>query len=152
MTEIHPAEHTLTVRRLDDGSEYTEGYDKLILSPGAKAIRPPLPGIDHERIFTLRTVEDTFRIREFLDREQPRRAVVVGGGFIGLEMAENLIGSGIETTLIQLDDQVLLPLDKDLAGEVQSYLRGAGTAAAAGHRGDRLCPRRGGSQGVDRGG
>ncbi|HIV86759.1 MAG TPA: FAD-dependent oxidoreductase [Candidatus Pygmaiobacter gallistercoris] len=126
VTEIHPAEHTLTVRRLDDGSEYTEGYDKLILSPGAKAIRPPLPGIDHERIFTLRTVEDTFRIREFLDREQPRRAVVVGGGFIGLEMAENLIGSGIETTLIQLDDQVLLPLDKDLAGEVQSYLRGQG--------------------------
>lgn len=126
VTEIHPAEHTLTVRRLDDGSEYTEGYDKLILSPGAKAIRPPLPGIDHERIFTLRTVEDTFRIREFLDREQPRRAVVVGGGFIGLEMAENLIGAGIETTLIQLDDQVLLPLDKDLAGEVQSYLRGQG--------------------------
>ena len=126
VTEIHPAEHTLTVRRLDDGSEYTETYDKLILSPGAKAIRPPLPGIDHERIFTLRTVEDTFRIREFLDREQPRRAVVVGGGFIGLEMAENLIGAGIETTLIQLDDQVLLPLGKDLAGEVQSYLRGQG--------------------------
>ena len=123
---IQPEEHTVTVRRLGDGSEYTETYDKLILSPGARAIRPPLPGIDLEGIFTLRTVEDTFRIRTFLERERPRSAVVVGGGFIGLEMAENLIHAGVHTTMIQLDDQVLLPLDRDLAGEVHAYLRGQG--------------------------
>ena len=123
---IQPEEHTVTVRRLGDGSEYTETYDKLILSPGAKAIRPPLPGIDLEGIFTLRTVEDTFRIRTFLERERPRSAVVVGGGFIGLEMAENLIHAGVHTTMIQLDDQVLLPLDRDMAGEVHAYLRGQG--------------------------
>ena len=123
---IQPEEHTVTVRRLEDGSEYTETYDKLILSPGAKAIRPPLPGIDLEGIFTLRTVEDTFQIRNFLERERPQSAVVVGGGFIGLEMAENLIHAGVHTTMIQLDDQVLLPLDKDMAGEVHAYLRGQG--------------------------
>ena len=120
---IQPEEHTVTVRRLGDGSEYTETYDKLILSPGARAIRPPLPGIDLEGIFTLRTVEDTFRIRTFLERERPRSAVVVGGGFIGLEMAENLIHAGVHTTMIQLDDQVLLPLDRDMAGEVHAYRR-----------------------------
>ena len=123
---LQPQAHTVTVRRLDDGAEYTESYDKLILSPGAKAIRPPLPGIDLEGIFTLRTVEDTLRIREFLEHHQPKSAVVVGGGFIGLEMAENLIYAGVHTTLIQLDDQVLLPLDKDMAGEVHAYLRGQG--------------------------
>ena len=123
---LQPQAHTVTVRRLDDGAEYTESYDKLILSPGANAIRPPLPGIDLEGIFTLRTVEDTLRIREFLEHHQPKSAVVVGGGFIGLEMAENLIHAGVHTTLIQLDDQVLLPLDKDMAGEVHSYLRGQG--------------------------
>ena len=123
---LQPQAHTVTVRRLDDSTEYTESYDKLILSPGAKAIRPPLPGIDLEGIFTLRTVEDTLRIREFLEHHQPKSAVVVGGGFIGLEMAENLIHAGVHTTLIQLDDQVLLPLDKDMAGEVHSYLRGQG--------------------------
>ena len=123
---LQPQAHTVTVRRLDDGTEYTESYDKLILSPGAKAIRPPLPGIDLEGIFTLRTVEDTLCIREFLEHHQPKSAVVVGGGFIGLEMAENLIHAGVHTTLIQLDDQVLLPLDKDMAGEVHSYLRGQG--------------------------
>ncbi len=123
---MQPEEHTVTVRRLEDGSEYTETYDKLILSPGAKAIRPPLPGIDLEGIFTLRTVEDTFRIRNLLERERPKSAVVVGGGFIGLEMAENLIHAGVRTTMIQLDDQVLLPLDKDLAGEIHAYLRGQG--------------------------
>ena len=123
---IQPEAHTVTVRRLEDGSEYTESYDKLLLSPGAKAIRPPLPGIDLDGIFTLRTVEDTFHIRSFLEEKKPRSAVVVGGGFIGLEMAENLIHAGVRTTLIQLDDQVLLPLDKDMAGEVHSYLRGQG--------------------------
>lgn len=123
---LHPAEKTVTVRRLDDGSEYSEPYDKLLLSPGAKAVRPDLPGIDLPGIFTLRTVEDTLRIRAFLQQTHPRRAVVVGGGFIGLEMAENLIESGVKTTLLQRGGQVLPPIDEDMAAEVHTYLRSKG--------------------------
>ena len=87
--ELHPEQHTVTVRRLEDGSTYALHYDKLILSPGARPVRPNLPGEDDPRVFTLRTVEDTLRIRAYLDEHPVRRAVVVGGGFIGLEMAEN---------------------------------------------------------------
>ena len=123
---IDAVNKTVTVRRLDDGSEYTETYDKLILSPGAKAIRPGFPGIDDKRIFTLRTVEDTFAIHDYIETASPKSAVVVGGGFIGLEMAENLINSGIDTTLIQLDDHVMTPVDYDMACEIHSYLRGKG--------------------------
>lgn len=126
VTAIDPAAKTVTVRRLEDGTEYTEHYDKLILSPGARAVRPDLPGINSERIMTLRTVEDTYRIREFLLRYQPKRAVVVGGGFIGLEAAENLIGAGVSTTLLQRSTQVLPPLDYDMACQVHAYLRGQG--------------------------
>ncbi|MEG1593586.1 MAG: FAD-dependent oxidoreductase, partial [Oscillibacter sp.] len=126
VTAIHPREKTVTVRRLEDGSEYSESYDKLLLSPGAKAVAPNLPGVDLPGIFTLRTVEDTYRIREFIDQTHPRRAVVVGGGFIGLEMAENLVESGIETTLLQRGVQVLPPIDGDMACEVHRYLRSKG--------------------------
>ena len=112
---------TVRVRRLLDGSEYEETYDKLILSPGAKALRPPLPGINSPRIFTLRTVEDTFAIREQIEKTSPKNAVVIGGGFIGLEMAENLIHAGVKTTLLQRG-----PLDYDMACQIHSYLRGRG--------------------------
>ena len=108
--ELHPAEHTVEVRNLADGSTYTETYDKLILSPGARPVKPGLPGEDDPRVFTLRTVEDTFRIRDYLDTHPVRRAVVVGGGFIGLEAAENLLHAGVATTLLQKGDQVLPPL------------------------------------------
>lgn len=77
---IDPEARTVTVRRLDDGSEYIEGYDKLILSPGARPVMPGLPGEDGERLFTLRTVEDTYRIADFVERERPRRVTVVGAG------------------------------------------------------------------------
>ena len=117
---------TVRVRRLLDGSEYEETYDKLILSPGAKALRPPLPGINSPRIFTLRTVEDTFAIREQIEKTSPKNAVVIGGGFIGLEMAENLIHAGVKTTLLQRGDQVMAPLDYDMACQIHSYLRGRG--------------------------
>ena len=123
---VHPENHTVNVRRLADGSAYTLHYDKLILSPGARPVKPPLPGIDDPRVFTLRTVEDTLRIREYLDTHTVRRAAVVGGGFIGLEAAENLLHAGVATTLFQLDDQILLPLDKDMAAELHAYLRGCG--------------------------
>ena len=117
---------TVRVRRLLDGSEYEETYDKLILSPGAKALRPPLPGINSPRIFTLRTVEDTFAIREQIEKTSPKNAVVIGGGFIGLEMAENLIHAGVKTTLLQRGDQVMAPLDYDMACHIHRYLRGRG--------------------------
>ena len=126
VTAIHPEDKTVSVTRLEDGSRYTEHYDKLILSPGAKAVRPDLPGMDDERIFTLRTVEDTYRIRDYLDRARPGRAVVVGGGFIGLEMAENLVEAGVQTTLLQRDGHVMPPLDGDMAAEVHAYLRAKG--------------------------
>ena len=120
---LHPERKTVSVRRLTDGTEYEESYDTLILSPGGKAIRPPVDGLDSEGVFTLRTVEDTFRIHEFIETRQPKRALVLGGGFIGLEMAENLIHRGMETTLVQLDNQVMPPLDYDMACGVHAYLR-----------------------------
>ena len=87
---IHRERKTVTVRNLETGAEFEETYDKLILSPGARPIRPPMPGLESKRLFTLRTVEDTLQIRDFVEKEKPRRAVLAGGGFIGLELAENL--------------------------------------------------------------
>lgn len=123
---IDPRAKTVRIRRLDDGAEYTETYDKLILSPGANAVRPPFPGADHERIVTLRTVEDALRIRSLMERISPKRAVVIGGGFIGLEAAENLMHAGVETLLIERDAQVIAPIDYDMACQVHAYLRGKG--------------------------
>ena len=82
-TAIDPTRKTVTVRRLEDGSEYEEAYDKLLLSPGARPLRPALPGVESARVFTLRTVEDTLRLHTFIQSSAPRSAVVVGGGFIG---------------------------------------------------------------------
>ena len=132
VTQIHPEKKTVTVRRLDDHSIYEEPYDKLILSPGAKPMRPPLPGMDDSRIFTLRNVEDTFAIHAFIERNAPRRAVVVGGGFIGLEMAENLARQGIETAIIERMEQVMAPLDYDMACSVHAYLREQGVGLVLG--------------------
>ena len=132
--ELHPEQHTVTVRRLEDGSTYALHYDKLILSPGARPVRPNLPGEDDPRVFTLRTVEDTLRIRAYLDEHPVRRAVVVGGGFIGLEMAENLVHAGVHTTLLQRGAQVLPPLDADMAAEIHAYLRGQGVELRLGVR------------------
>ena len=122
---VNPADKTVTVQ-LPDGIKTSESYDKLLLSPGAKAIKPPFDGIDNPRIFTLRTVEDTLSIRTFMEQKHPQTVTVVGGGFIGLEMAENLLQMGIDVTLAQLDNQVMPPLDYDMACEVHAYLRSKG--------------------------
>lgn len=114
---------TITVRALETGETYTEPYDVLLLAPGARPVCPPLPGIDGPRIFSLRTVEDTLGISTFIETERPRHALIVGGGFIGLEMAENLVRQGIETTLVERLNQVLAPLDYDMACGVQAHLR-----------------------------
>ncbi len=123
---IDPEQKTVLVRRELDGSEYTESYDKLLLAPGARAIKPPLPGIENERVMSLRTVEDSYRIRDYITKNKPKRAVVIGGGFIGLEVAENLMESGVKVSLLQLDNQVLRPLDYDMACQVHTYLREQG--------------------------
>jgi NADPH-dependent 2,4-dienoyl-CoA reductase/sulfur reductase-like enzyme/rhodanese-related sulfurtransferase len=103
------------VRDLEAGRDYREHYDALVLSPGAAPIRPPLPGIDHPGIFTLRTVPDSRVIREWIESRNPRRAVVVGGGFIGLEMAENLVHRGLAVTIVEMADQLMPPLDAEMA-------------------------------------
>ncbi len=106
--------------------EYTESYDKLILSPGAAPLVPPMEGADGPRVFTLRNIPDTVKIRDFLDEEFPESAVVVGGGYIGVEMAENLKKAGLKVTIVELADHVIAPLDGDMAAEVHRYLRDQG--------------------------
>src|SRR5262249_39361758 len=101
------------VREVATDRVYEESYDKLILAPGAAPLRPPIPGIDLPGIFTLRNLQDMDRIKATMDRGV-RRAVIVGAGFIGLELAENLVGRGITTTVVELQDQVLPPLDKEM--------------------------------------
>ncbi|MDH6342481.1 NADPH-dependent 2,4-dienoyl-CoA reductase/sulfur reductase-like enzyme/peroxiredoxin family protein/rhodanese-related sulfurtransferase/TusA-related sulfurtransferase [Parabacteroides sp. PFB2-12] len=112
---------TITVRR-QDGSEYVENYDKLLLSPGATPVRPPLPGIDSEGIFTLRDVADTDRIKTYMTSHAIRRAVVVGAGFIGLEMAENLHHAGAEVSIVEMANQVMAPIDFSMATQVHQHL------------------------------
>ena len=126
VTSIDPAAKNVTVHDLEHDRVYTESYDKLILSPGARAVVPPLPGANGDRVFTLRTVEDTFRIRDFLEQRKPTRAVVVGGGFVGLEMAENLMARGLDVTLVEQLDQVMPPFDFDMAQEIHAGLRAHG--------------------------
>ena len=114
---------TLQVRDHPNDRTYRQPYDKLVLSPGAEPIRPPLPGIDLPGIFSLRTVEDAQRIRRFVETNDPRSAVVVGGGFIGLEMLENLTHLGLHVTLVEMADQVMPPLDPEMAEWIHQHLR-----------------------------
>lgn len=111
----------ISVRRID-GTEYTEHYDKLLLSPGSAPMCPPIKGIETEGIFTLRNVEDTDRIKNYLDTHAVRDAVVVGGGFIGLEMAENLHNAGIPVSIIEMAEQVMTPIDFSIASHVHRHL------------------------------
>lgn len=126
VTAIHPENKTVSVTNLETGEQFEEHYDKLLLSPGARPTQPCLAGAEHERIFTLRTVEDTLRIRRFVEEKQPKSAVLAGGGFIGLEMAENLRELGVEVTIVQRADQVLPPLDYDMAAQIHTLLRSHG--------------------------
>jgi NADPH-dependent 2,4-dienoyl-CoA reductase/sulfur reductase-like enzyme/rhodanese-related sulfurtransferase len=102
---------------------YEESYDKLVLSPGAEPVKPPIPGVDLEGIFTVRNVPDTDRIKEYIDRNRVRRALIVGAGFIGLEMAENLHRRGIFVTIVEMAEQVMTPLDFEMAAEVHQHLK-----------------------------
>ena len=133
VTAIHPGRKTVSVRKLDTGEEFEESYDKLLLSPGAKPTLPPLPGVDMDRLFTLRTVEDTFRIKEYINTYHPKSAVLAGGGFIGLELAENLRELGMEVTIVQRPKQLMSPFDADMACFLHSEVRRHGIRLALGH-------------------
>ncbi len=124
--DIDVKSKTVAIRRLDTGEIYHEQYDKLLLSPGAKPVVPHLPGVTSDRIFSLRTVEDTLRIRKFIEEYKPATAVLVGGGFIGLEMAENLIAMGISVTVIQRSNQLFAPMDADMASFIHAQMRSHG--------------------------
>ena len=125
VVEIARAEKKVRVREAEGGREYWESYDKLVYAPGAAAIRPAFVG-EGDRIFTLRTMEDTFRLDDFLRAASPARALVVGGGFIGIETAENLAERGVRVTLVQMEDQVMLPFDYDMACILRAQLLGKG--------------------------
>ncbi|MBQ2978924.1 MAG: FAD-dependent oxidoreductase [Bacteroidaceae bacterium] len=112
--------------RTNDGRIYTESYDKLLLSPGASPVRPPLPGIDNEGIFTLRNVADTDRIKQYMQQYPVKRAVIVGGGFIGLEMAENLHRVGAQVAVVEMANQVMGPIDYSMASLVHQHLQEKG--------------------------
>lgn len=122
VTRILPESKQVEVKRLDNGDTYLESYDKLVLSPGAEPLRPRIEGIDSKKIFTLRNVPDTDTIKNYVNSEKPKAAVVVGGGFIGLEMAENLHDLGIAVTVVEMANQVMAPLDYSMASIVHQHL------------------------------
>ncbi len=126
VTDINPAAKTITARNQITGEEYTEAYDKLVLSPGAEPLRPPLPGINSEGIFTLRNVPDTDHIKGYIQKQQAKRAVIIGAGFIGLEMAESLHHLGMEVTVIEMGNQILAPVDYPIAALAQQHIRSKG--------------------------
>ncbi len=123
---IDRANKSVTVKDLKSNQEYLESYDKLLLSPGAEPIRLNIEGSKSDKVFTLRNIPDTFKIKDFIDNTKPKSAVVVGGGFIGIEIAENLVHQGIDVTLLELANQVLAPIDFDMAADVHNHIRGHG--------------------------
>lgn len=133
VTDIDPDKKTVSVKNLVTGDEFEESYDKLILSPGARPTQPRLPGVGLDRLFTLRTVEDTLRIKEYIDKNHPKSAVLAGGGFIGLELAENLRELGMEVTIVQRPRQLMNPFDADMAAFIHAEMIRHGIKLALGH-------------------
>ena len=132
VTAIHPERKTVSVKNLETGEEFEEGYDKLILSPGARPTQPRLPGTGIDKLFTLRTVEDTLRIKEHIDRHHPKSAILAGGGFIGLELAENLRELGMEVAIVQRPKQLMNPFDADMAAMIHGEMRRHGVRLVLG--------------------
>ncbi len=130
--DIHPEQKTVSVKNLESGEEFEEAYDKLILSPGAKPARPRLPGVGIEKLFTLRTVEDTFRIKEYINQNHPKSVILAGGGFIGLELAENLRELGMDVTIVQRPKQLMNPFDADMASFIHNEMRRHGVTLTLG--------------------
>ncbi len=126
VTAIDRANKAVTVRNHKTGETYRESYDKLILSMGAEPVVPPIDGIQSDKVFTLRNIPDTFKIKAFIEENHPGSAVVVGGGYIGVEMAENLRGAGLHVTIVEMLDQVIAPLDFDMAADVHRHITAKG--------------------------
>ncbi len=124
--KINSETKTVTVQNLKSGESYEESYDNLILSPGAEPIKPNIAGIDNDFVFTLRNIPDTLKIKEYIKSAMPKTAVVVGGGYIGVEMAENLKEAGLEVSIIELADHLIAPLDFDMAADVHRYIKSKG--------------------------
>lgn len=124
--KIDPAQKTIAVKDLKTGEIYNESYDNLILSPGAEPVKPNIEGADASFVFTLRNIPDTLKIKDFINEKQPRDAVVVGGGYIGLEMAENLKEAGLNVTVAELSEHLIPSLDFDMAADVHRYLKSKG--------------------------
>ena len=123
---VAPASKIVTVKNLKTGELYPESYDKLVLSPGAAPIVSRIPGIESEKVFTLRNIPDTLKIKKYIAENNPRSAVIVGGGYIGVEMAENLRKTGLDVTIIQRSNHLIPPLDFDMAADVHKYIRAQG--------------------------
>lgn len=133
VTAIHPEKKTVSVCRLETGETFEETYDKLLLSPGARPVQPNLPGSKEDMVFTLRTVEDTLRIRQYVETKRPKSVVLAGGGYIGLEVAENLREIGLNVTIVQRPKQLLNPLDYEMAAFVHAKMRQNGIHLMLGH-------------------
>ena len=146
VTTIDRAAKTVTVRNLETGEVFAEAYDKLLLSPGAKPTQPALPGVGLDRLFTLRTVEDTLRIHRFVEEQHPRSVVLAGGGFIGLELAENLREKGLDVTIVQRPTQLMNPFDADMAALIHREVRAHGVRLALGHTVEGFAEANGGVQ------
>ena len=133
VTALHPDRKTVSVTNLETGETFEESYDKLLLSPGARPTQPRLPGVGLGKLFTLRTVEDTLRIKDHITQHHPKSAVLAGGGFIGLELAENLRALGLEVTIVQRPRQLMNPFDADMAALLHAEMRRNGVRLALGH-------------------
>ncbi len=133
VTALHPEKHMVTVKNLKTGETFEESYDKLLLSPGAKPTQPKIPGIGIDKLFTLRTVEDTFHLKEYIRQNKPQSAVLAGGGFIGLELAENLRDLGMDVTIVQRPKQLMNPFDSDMAAFIHGEVRKHGIKLVLGH-------------------
>lgn len=127
VVSIDPENKTISVKNLKTNEEYKESYDELILSPGASPTKPPIPGLDKaDNVFTLRNIPDTDRIKAYVDDNRPKEAVVIGGGFIGVEMAENLVERGVKVHLIEMLDQVMAPFDYEMAQILHGHMEDNG--------------------------
>ncbi len=124
--KVSPDTKTVTVKNLRTGETYEETYDNLILSMGAEPIRPNIDGADGSNVFTLRNIPDTLKIKNYIDTAKPRSAVVIGGGYIGVEMAENLAEAGLKVAIVELADHLIAPLDFDMAADVHRYIKSKG--------------------------
>ncbi|WP_042374252.1 CoA-disulfide reductase [Neobacillus jeddahensis] len=127
VVNIHPEAKNVTIKNVKTGVVYEESYDKLLLSPGARPIVPPIPGLnENQTLFTLRNIPDTDKIKNYVDSHHPKKAVVIGGGFIGIEMAENLADRGIEVTIIEKSNQIMAPIDIEMASILHTHVKEKG--------------------------